>query len=61
MEYKTIIDFWFSELTPEQHFIKNDAVDERIKSFADVHTAVKNGENVEIMFQNNLVKYQGQK
>jgi len=44
MEYKTIIDFWFTELSPEQHFMKNDVVDERIKSFTDVHTAVKNGE-----------------
>jgi uncharacterized protein (DUF924 family) len=47
MEYKTIIDFWFSELTSEQHFVKNDAVDERIKSFAAVHTAVKEGETAQ--------------
>ena len=40
MEYKEIIDFWFTELSSEQHFTKSDAVDERIKSFVDVYTQV---------------------
>lgn len=44
MEYRQIIDFWFNELESKDHFVKSDAVDERIKSFTDVHTAVKAGE-----------------
>jgi len=44
MEYNEIINFWFTELTPEQYFMRSDAVDERINSFSKVHTAVKNGE-----------------
>jgi len=44
MDYQIIIDYWFKELTSEQHFVKDDAVDARIKSFADVHTAVVAGE-----------------
>jgi uncharacterized protein (DUF924 family) len=44
MEYQQILNFWFYELEAQDHFVKNDWVDEQIKGFADVHTAVKAGE-----------------
>ena len=44
MNYQTIINFWFHELEPQDHFVKNDWVDEQIQGFADIHAAVKAGE-----------------
>jgi len=43
MEYKTIIDFWFTELQPKDHFVRSDEVDGQIKNFHHVHEAVKKG------------------
>lgn len=38
VEAQAVLDFWFGELTPEQHFIKDDAVDAVIrKRFATLH------------------------
>ena len=43
MNYTDILKFWFEELTYEQHFKKDDAVDARIKEFSEVHAAVAAG------------------
>ena len=32
MQYSPIIGFWFSELTPQQHFVKDAALDESIRT-----------------------------
>ncbi|HEY0622523.1 DUF924 family protein [Sphingomonas sp.] len=35
---RDVLDFWFEELTPEQHFIKDDALDATIRTrFAALH------------------------
>lgn len=45
MQYKDVLDFWFTELSGEQWFDKNDAVDAEIKSrFLDLHAAVAQNE-----------------
>ncbi|MCW4460276.1 DUF924 domain-containing protein [Sphingomonas sp. BT-65] len=37
-EAQVVLDFWFGELTPEQHFAKDDALDGRIRErFATLH------------------------
>lgn len=40
-----ILDFWFDELEPKQHFVKDPALDTVIKQrFGDLHTAAARGE-----------------
>lgn len=43
-----VLKFWFEELTPEMHFSKSDALDERIRSlFIKTHEAVMNGKSAD--------------
>ncbi len=45
MTYTTVIDFWFSELTPKQWWQKSDQLDAEIKQrFSDLHQQVSLGE-----------------
>jgi len=44
MDYTEIIEFWFTELKPKDHFIQSDEVDERIADFIEVHASAKAGE-----------------
>ncbi len=45
MDYKQVFDFWFSELTPAQHFAKDLKLDQLIKNrFFKIHQAVSQGE-----------------
>lgn len=45
MTPETILDFWFNELTPEDHFIKNNDLDKMItQRFLKVHDQVAKGE-----------------
>jgi len=38
---ETVLDFWFSELTPKDWFVKNDEIDRRItERFFDLHLAL---------------------
>lgn len=38
---ETVLDFWFSELTPKDWFVKNDEIDRRItERFSDLHLAL---------------------
>lgn len=40
----SVLDFWFSELTAKDWFVKSDAVDRRItERFADLHLALSRG------------------
>ena len=32
MHHKTVLDFWFTELTPKQHYAKDSALDEAIRT-----------------------------
>lgn len=48
MTYQEILDFWFKELTPKQHFEKNEALDDLISErFKSIHEKVANGETFE--------------
>lgn len=45
MKAQTVLDFWFKELTPQQHFEKNEALDREISNrFLKVHDQVAKGE-----------------
>lgn len=45
MVYQDVLDFWFKELTPKQHFEKDDTLDDLItKRFKAVHKKVSLGE-----------------
>lgn len=45
MTYKDVLDFWFQQLTPEQHFIKNDSLDlKMVERFIVVHSEAVAGE-----------------
>ena len=45
MNYKEIITFWFDELSPKQHFTKDDNLDREIKDrFLDIHITATKGE-----------------
>ena len=45
MHRQAILDFWFQELTPDQHFTQNDALDDEIaERFAPTLNAVCQGE-----------------
>lgn len=45
MHYQTVLDFWFTELTPEDWFKKSDALDERIaEKFKKAHQQANAGE-----------------
>lgn len=45
MVYQDVLDFWFKELTPKQHFEKDDTLDDLItKHFKAVHKKVSLGE-----------------
>lgn len=38
---ETVLDFWFSELEPRQHFVRDDAVDQEIANrFGALHAAL---------------------
>lgn len=40
MSYETVLDFWFEELTPKEHFTKDEALDQKIKErFLELHLA----------------------
>ena len=46
---KGVLDFWFSELTPEQWYKKDDAVDRTItERFGALHAAVATTDNAEL-------------
>ena len=48
MNYQDILDFWFKEATPAQHFKKDDNFDALIKKrFLELHTKVAQGEYAE--------------
>lgn len=48
MNYQEILDFWFKETTPAQHFNKDDNFDALIKErFLELHTKVAQGEYAE--------------
>jgi uncharacterized protein (DUF924 family) len=32
MQHQSILDFWFTELTPKHHFAKDPALDEAIRT-----------------------------
>ncbi len=32
MQARSVLDFWFTELTPKQHFAKDPALDEAIRT-----------------------------
>lgn len=43
--WKEILAFWFEEVTPEQHFVKDSDFDATItRRFQDTHTAARRGE-----------------
>ena len=45
MEYQEVLDFWFKEVDPEKHFIKDENLDEEIKQrFSEVHLQAAAGE-----------------
>lgn len=45
MEYQEVLDFWFKEVDPEKHFIKDENLDEEIKQrFSEVHRQAAAGE-----------------
>ncbi len=44
-DYKAVLDFWFVELKPEQHFLKDPSLDSTIrKRFLNVHAKAAKGE-----------------
>lgn len=48
MKAQTVLDFWFKELTPQQHFEKNEALDTEIRTrFLAIHQQVAKGETFE--------------
>ena len=45
MNYNEIIKFWFEELSPKQHFAKDDKLDKEIKDrFLEIHKLATKGE-----------------
>ncbi|MBO0476710.1 DUF924 domain-containing protein [Vagococcus sp. DIV0080] len=45
MNPQVILDFWFNELTPTDHFTKNEELDKRITTeFKDIHKSIDAGE-----------------
>ncbi|TNC80352.1 MAG: DUF924 domain-containing protein [Oleiphilus sp.] len=45
MEYQAVIKFWFEELAPKQHWVKDAQLDEDIRTrFGDCHAAANLGE-----------------
>ncbi|MBK2126086.1 DUF924 family protein [Fangia hongkongensis] len=45
MHFKTILDFWFQELTANKWYVKDEKVDNEIRSrFSDIHQSVALGE-----------------
>lgn len=45
MNYYDVLDFWFEQLTPEQHFIKNDTLDlKMVEKFIIIHSQAISGE-----------------
>lgn len=45
MPHKLVLDFWFEELTPQQHWAKDPALDQYIRdNFGDYHHAASQGE-----------------
>jgi uncharacterized protein (DUF924 family) len=45
MNFLDVLDFWFEQLTPEQHFIKNDALDlKMVERFIVIHSQAIAGE-----------------
>ena len=45
MEPQVILDFWFKELTPQQHFEKNDTLDKAMTTrFKELHRQIVAGE-----------------
>lgn len=45
MNYQDVLDFWFEQLTPEQHFLKNDALDlKMVEKFIVIHSQAVAGE-----------------
>ncbi len=45
MTPQTVLDFWFKELSPEDHFKKNEALDKEIATrFKEVHQQIALGE-----------------
>lgn len=45
MSYEDIINFWFTELTPKQHWAKDSELDKLIETrFGEVHSAATKGE-----------------
>lgn len=45
MNYTDVLEFWFDQLTPEQHFMKNDALDlKMVERFIVVHSQAIAGE-----------------
>ncbi len=45
MTYNDVLNFWFQQLTPEQHFIKNDSLDlKMVEKFIIIHSEAVAGE-----------------
>jgi len=45
MTYNDVLNFWFQQLTPEQHFIKNDSLDlKMVERFIIIHSEAVAGE-----------------
>jgi uncharacterized protein (DUF924 family) len=45
MNYHDVLDFWFDQLTPEQHFLKNDSLDlKMVEKFIVIHSQAIAGE-----------------
>lgn len=45
IDYNFIIDFWFNTLSPQQHFVQDDVVDDKITTlFSDIHAAAAKSE-----------------
>lgn len=45
MNYQTVLDFWFDEISPEQWWIKDPSFDQEIKArFLDLHKSANCGE-----------------
>lgn len=45
MNYQTVLDFWFKEISPQQWWVKDSAFDQLIRQrFLDIHTKASCGE-----------------
>ena len=52
MNYQTVLDFWFDEISPEQWWIKDPSFDREIKArFLDLHKSEEFNDLIDSSFE----------